>query len=44
MGADIPSLYIQVITSTKYEFEFSVFTTLKNFSQQLYNGMFGKYC
>ena len=30
-----------MITRTKYEFEFSVFATLKKFSQQLYYGMFG---
>ena len=46
MGEDIASLYIQkrhslIITKTKHEFEFSVLTTLKKFSQQLHNGMFG---
>ena len=47
MDEDIPSLNIQkrhalTITRTKHEFQFSVSTTLKEFSQQLYYEIFGK--
>ena len=47
MGEDILSINVQkshalIITRTKHEFQISVFTSLKEFSQQLYYEISGK--
>ena len=47
MGEDILSINMQkshalIITRTKHEFQISVFTTFKEFSQQLYYKISGK--